>query len=497
MTINWSPQLPDTIPAAHVQLQFEPSEVPTELAAIVTGLGKSPGRIDQVPQESSVAGVNLRLSLGTGSIKDCLKAARKLVSAFAKTDAKQIFVDIAPLLALGGEVSTVGSVQLSPKPDRFSAFVEGLVQGTYLLKQWAEVRIEEVLPETAIHLYASQGDVQHEMLAKAVKRAVAVGHGQLATMHLVDRPANAKRPADVAVYAEALGKQYGFSVEVLDAEALEIQGFGGILAVGRASAFPPCLIKLHYTGSAAPAYHLGLVGKGVTFDTGGISIKPNQNLQYMKSDLGGAAAVLGAFVGAAKQGLNVELSGLLPVAENAVSGNAYLPSDVIRNYGGKTIEITNTDAEGRLLLADALAYMPEFASPDFTIDLATLTGSAIQTLGYAAGALFTNDEAAFAAMTVAGDRVGERVWRLPLWEEYASDLESDVADVKHYHALPIAGAINAAKFLEYFVLDKTRWMHLDIAGVAFGPTDFTKDRAATGYGVALLLAFLNDRLDAR
>ena len=325
-------------------------------------------------------------------------------------------------------------------------------------------------------------------------------------MHLVDRPANAKRPADVAQYAQSLGKTHGFEVEVLDEEALEIQGFGGILAVGRASAFPPRLVKLSYDGTSnregansddQELYHLGLIGKGVTFDTGGISIKPNQNLQYMKSDLGGAAAVLGTFVAAAEAKLPVKLSGLMPLAENAVNGNAYLPSDVIRNYSGKTIEITNTDAEGRLLLADALAYFPEFATPDFLIDLATLTGSAVQTLGYAAAALFTHDDAMHEAVREAGDIVGERVWRFPLWDDYASDLNSDVADVKHYHALPIAGAINAAKFLEYFVEDKQSWMHLDIAGVAFGANDFAKDRSASGYGVALLMQLLNNKLYER
>ena len=233
----------------------------------------------------------------------------------------------------------------------------------------------------------------------------------------------------------------------------------------------------------------------MTFDTGGISIKASKNMGFMKSDLGGAAAVLGTFIAAAKLGLAVELTGLIPVAENVINGGAYLPSDVIRNYGGRTIEITDTDAEGRLMMADALAYFPEVAEVDFTIDVATLTGSAVQTFGYACGALFTHDDSVYEAFARQYPASGERVWRLPLWEVYDADLASDVADVKHYHGLPVAGAINAAKFLEYFAADKSRWMHLDIAGVAFGTSSFTKDRAATGYGVALLSSFLQNRND--
>ena len=495
MKISWSEQATPLASAGehpHVTLVGEHDGEAAGLADRVTNAGKTPGRLDRAAVGD--AGDRFVLSIGGASLKDCRTAGRKLVGAFAKTSIAQLEIDVEVLL--GGEAGG-----LTPKPYSLSAFVEGLVQGTYTLKQWAAERPEPVLPETAITLYASRAAATAPVntlgLGAVVEAAVAVGHGQVAAMHLVDRPANAKRPADVAQYARALGEKHGFAVEVVDAEALEIQGFGGILAVGRASAHPPCLLKLNYVGTAEPRYHLGLIGKGVTFDTGGISIKPSQNLQYMKSDLGGAAAVLGAFVAVAEQGLAVELSGLVPLAENAIAGDAYLPSDVIRNYGGKTIEITNTDAEGRLLLADALAYLPEFApTTDFAIDLATLTGSAVQTLGYTAAALFTHDDAAHDAMSSAGERAGERVWRLPLWDEYAPGIESDVADVKHFHALPIAGAINAAKFLEYFVADKARWMHLDIAGVAFGQTDFAKDRAATGFGVALLLAYLNDCIDA-
>ena len=418
-------------------------------------------------------GESVYLGLGDSSIKTCLVAGRTFGKAMAETDRTSFLLDL----------SSLGS-----NSDKVCAFVRGLRLSTNQIGLWKEDKPEAFLANKDFYIksnLASSGE--QEVLAKA--EAIAIG--QLAAMHLVDRPANAKRPADVAAYVLKLGIEHGFEVEVLDEEALQIQGFTGILEVGRASAFPPRLLKLHYNGGSR--YHVGLVGKGITFDTGGISIKASTNMGFMKSDLGGAAAVLGAFISAAKLGLPLEMNGLLAVAENAVGGDAYLPSDVIRNYGGKTIEITDTDAEGRLVMADALAYMAEWCTPDLTIDVATLTGSAVRTFGYECAALFTHQDDLIKDFRIAGERCAERTWPLPLWEEYEADLHSDVADVKHFHGKPIAGAINAAKFLEYFVFDKQKWAHLDIAGVAFGNSPFSKDRAATGYGVSLLSEFLIDR----
>ena len=416
------------------------------------------------------------LGLGNLSGKNIQTAARKLVGLLAEKNETSVSVDIR---CLGKDETLIFS------------FLRGLLLGRYVLGLWKEQRPTEPLLNCKLDVVCSLSSASaKQVLAKAE----AIATGQQAAMHLVDRPANAKKPADVAHYVERLGKQYGFEVEILDEEALEIQGFTGILAVGKASHYPPRLLKLHYKGG--DRYHLGLVGKGITFDTGGISIKPSTNMGYMKSDLGGAAAVLGTFISAAMLKLPVELHGLLAVAENAISGDAYLPSDVIRNYGGKTIEIVDTDAEGRIVLADALAYMPEWASPELTIDLATLTGSAVQTFGYECAAIFTNNEAVLASITNAGSTCNEKVWPLPLWAEYEADLGSDVADIKHYHGKPIAGAINAAKFLEYFVADKANWAHLDIAGVAFGTNEFSKDRSGSGYGVGLLTQFLINQTDA-
>lgn len=430
---------------------------------------KTPGgvAIKLKPEEGYYVG------LGETSVKTCLLSGRTLGKTLADAATSDVLLDLE---VLGRET------------DQICAFLRGIWLATNVLSLWKQEKPEIPLANTTFYLKTGlNAALEKEVLAKAEAEAT----GQLAAMHLVDRPANAKRPVDVGNYVLELGTKHGFEVEVLDEEALQIQGFTGILEVGRASAHPPRLLKLHYKGGSK--YHLGLVGKGITFDTGGVSIKASQNMGFMKSDLGGAAAVLGAFISVAKLGLPVELHGLLAVAENAVGGDAYLPSDVIRNYGGKTIEITDTDAEGRLVMADALAYMAEWCSPDLTMDIATLTGSAVRTFGYECAALFTHQDELVSQLKKAGDKCAERTWPLPLWDEYEADLHSDVADIKHFHGKPIAGAINAAKFLEYFAVDKQRWAHLDIAGVAFGNSPFSKDRAGTGYGVSLLSEFLIDR----
>ena len=451
-------------------------------------IAKTPGTLVPAPD----APREYVLGIGDGTVAPALHSGRKFVRELpGSTEA--LAIDVSAYLR-----PHEPGVRLPQEP--LVAFLRGLYLGTYQVDLWKGDRPGPHLPEATLTVVAEgvSGFSESETatrLRAALHEAGALAKGQAAAMHLVDRPANAKRPRDVAQYVTDLGAAHGFEVEVVDAEALEIQGFGGILNVGRASAHPPYLLKLRYGRSGG--YHVGFVGKGITFDAGGVSIKDAKNMGFMKSDLGGAAAVLGTFVAVAELGLGVELTGLLGVAENVIDGDAYLPSDVIRNYGGKTIEITDTDAEGRLVMADCLAYLPEIATPDFTIDVATLTGSAVQTFGYEAAALFTHDDAEAEAFAKTGEATGERVWRLPLWEVYDKHLRSDVADVKHFHGLPIAGAINAAKFLEYFAADKTRWMHLDIAPVAFAASDFTVDRAATGYGVTLLTAYLQSKASSK
>ncbi len=312
---------------------------------------------------------------------------------------------------------------------------------------------------------------------------------QLRIFDLMNAPANKKNPQLLAEWAVKSGEQYGYSVQVFDKQQIEGLGLHALLAVSKGSENEPRFLVLEYKGANATKI-VGLVGKGVTFDTGGISIKQSTNMHLMKSDMGGAAAVLGTIELAAKLQLPVHLVGIIPATENSVDGLSMKPGDVIDSYAGKTIEVTDTDAEGRLILADGLAYLVKNYQPDVIIDLATLTGNVIMALGYHAAGLFTNSDDLAAQLIHAADETGERLWRLPIWDAYKEDLASDIADVRNYAGKPHNGAIAAAKFLEVFTDKHPSWAHLDIAGTAFGDTDFAPQRAATAYGVRLLVEYL-------
>ena len=213
-------------------------------------------------------------------------------------------------------------------------------------------------------------------------------------------------------------------------------------------------------------------------------------MHMMKSDMGGAAAVLGTVDAAAQLKLPVRVIGVIPATENSTDGRSTKPGDVITSYSGKTVEVIDTDAEGRLILADGLSYLLKHYQPDTVIDLATLTGSVVSALGYHAAGLFTNNDDLARQLTQSGDKTGERLWRLPLWDAYKDDIKSDVADVKNFHGKPINGAIAAAKFLEFFTEEHPAWAHLDIAGTAFGDTEFGTQKNATGFGIRLLIDYL-------
>jgi leucyl aminopeptidase len=321
---------------------------------------------------------------------------------------------------------------------------------------------------------------------------IKIGHetaqSMMGIMALVDAPGNVKTPTFLAEWAQSSAEIHGYSCDVLEYEELVEEGLEALMAVGQGSNHSPVLIKLEYKPDnlKSDAPKLGLVGKGITFDTGGLSIKPSQNMHYMKSDMGGAAAVFGAIELAARLQLPIHIVGLVASAENAVDANSVKPGDVIGSYSGKSIEIIDTDAEGRLVLADALSYMVRNYKPQYMIDLATLTGSSVMTLGYSAGAMFTHDDDLNDLVSKAGYGVHERVWRLPLFDDFKDDLHSDIADIRNYSGKPLAGAITAAKFLEAFIEDHEHWMHLDIAGVAFGDSAYSKMKSASGYGVRLL-----------
>ncbi|TQM81076.1 leucyl aminopeptidase [Saccharothrix saharensis] len=301
--------------------------------------------------------------------------------------------------------------------------------------------------------------------ADVVRKANALAAATSLGRDLANTPSNVKDPSWLAAAAVKAARAVpGLRVEVRDEKWLAEQRFGGVLAVGGGSARPPRFIELTWPGTGgAGEPHLVLVGKGITFDTGGISIKPADGMHLMRTDMSGGAAVIAALIGIARQSLPVRVTGLVPAAENHVSGSAYRPGDVITHHGGTTTEVTNTDAEGRLVLADALSYAVRTLAPDYLVDVATLTGAMKVSLGLRTGGLFATDDDLAARVTAAGARVGESWWRMPLPEDLAADVRSDIADLRQ--CPPGPGGITAALFLKEFTGD-VPWAHLDIAGPA-------------------------------
>lgn len=312
------------------------------------------------------------------------------------------------------------------------------------------------------------------------------------TRDLSNGPSNVVTPAYLAEKAREVAEKYGLEYQVFWKEDLERLGMNGILAVNQGSAEPPCMVVMRYRTSSPDAKTLAVVGKGITFDSGGISIKPAEGMHYMRHDKSGAAAVIGFMQLAASTRLPVNVIGAFAATENMPSGTAYKPGDVIRAYNGKTMEIINTDAEGRVTLSDVLAYMAE-QKPDLIVDLATLTGACVVALGNHATGAMGSDEKALDLMRRAGEITGERIWPLPLWKEYARYIKTPIADVKNSGGRR-AGAITAAAFLQAFVGD-TPWLHLDIAGTAWADEEqvyvpeYNPKRGATGIGPRLLHQF--------
>jgi len=336
-------------------------------------------------------------------------------------------------------------------------------------------------------------DIIHsdDRINQFAKEGFLTAETMVSMMKLVDSPANIKTPKFIGRYASESAKRNGFDAKVLNKEELIKENLHAVLAVGRGSQqeHEPVLIQLEYKSPLVSPQTptIGLVGKGITFDTGGISIKGSANMHYMKSDMGGAAAVIGAIELAAKLKLPIHVIGIIPSAENSVDANSILPSDVINSHSGKTIEIIDTDAEGRLILADGLSYIQKKYSPEVIIDVATLTGSCVRTFGTNAGGLFSNSDQLATILLESGQATFERLWRLPLWSDYAADIHSDIADVRNFSGRPVAGAIAAAKFLEFFVNDHPQWAHLDMAGMSFGDSEYAKMKSASGFGVRLLI----------
>jgi len=378
-------------------------------------------------------------------------------------------------------------------PEEFSneqieASISGLFLGTYNLGHFKKKEPHHLLNDTFELDIVSKKD--H---SETLHRGIKIAKAQLEVLNLVDLPPNMVTPKYLSNWATESGKEYGFTTEILDAAACRIEGLEAFLAVGKGSDKEPQFVIMKYVpeNETPKTKHVGLVGKGITFDTGGLNIKV-AGMVHMKCDMAGGAAVLGAMQLIADLKLPVKVTAIVPCCENSVDSKSFLPSDVIKSYSGHTIEIIDTDAEGRLILADGLSYLIKNFNPDTIVDIATLTGSSVGTFGYECGALFTNNDDISKKLQQSGDAIGERLWQLPLWDAYKSDIESDIADVKNYSGKPVAGAISAAKFLEFFTKEHSAWAHLDVAGVAFGDDEFAKSKHATAYGVHLLTKFIEN-----
>jgi len=320
-------------------------------------------------------------------------------------------------------------------------------------------------------------------LEAALKEAEATAEGVALARTLGNLPPNICTPAYLAEQAKKLARQFKLGVEVLERRDLEKLGMGSFLAVTRASHEPPKLIVLRYSGAAKAKKPIVLVGKGITFDTGGISLKPSAEMDEMKFDMSGAGSVLGALRALAGMRAPVNVVGVIPTCENMPGGAATKPGDVVTTLSGQTVEILNTDAEGRLILCDALTYAERF-NPDAIVDIATLTGACVIALGHVATGLFANDDRLAEELRAAADDAWDRVWRMPLWEDYQEQLRSNFADFANIGGRP-GGAITAASFLARFT-KKLRWAHLDIAGTAWKSG---REKGSTGRPVPLLVRF--------
>ncbi len=327
------------------------------------------------------------------------------------------------------------------------------------------------------------------MAHSVAEDGITIGMVQQEVMELVNTPSNYQTPAMLGDWAVKSADAYGYNANILDKRQLTQLGMHALLAVNRGSEEPATLIVTHYRHHEARK-KIVLVGKGVLFDTGGISLKDSKNMHYMKSDMAGAAAALGTVEACARLGLKVDVMAITPVTDNSIGSAALKPGDVISPYAGKSIEVIDTDAEGRLILADALAYAVKEYKPDVMIDMATLTGSIIAAIGPHAAGLFTKNDQLAEALTKAGETCGERVWRMPMFDEYQEDMQSDIADIKNLSDKPYAGSVTAAKFLEFFTAEHPTWAHLDIAGMGFQPNGFGKGYCSTAYGVRLLVSWM-------
>lgn len=423
-------------------------------------------------------GLGQKKDLRLDSFRQALGSAVKRVRQAKVTSFTVVMPDTIP-----GEASVLEVAQ---------ALAEGAILGNYQFTAYRSPNGSKPTEVKQLKLYTSQR-AQLPQMTEGIRRGVATAEASILVRDLCNHPSNVMTPTRIAREAQAVAKEPGVRIKVLEQRDMEKLGMGALLGVARGSHEPPKFIILEYKGAKAKKAErpVVLVGKTITFDTGGISLKPAENMEHMKADMTGGAEVLAAMRATARLKLPLHLISILPVAENMPGGRAMKPGDIVTTLSGKTVEVQNTDAEGRLILSDGLAYATRY-KPAVLIDIATLTGACVVALGQFAIGMFGNNDQVKKHMQEAGVRAGERVWEMPLWDEYFEQLRSDVADMRNIGGRG-GGMITAALFLSKFVGD-CPWIHLDIAS-----TDWSERERAylpkgpTGIGTRLLIQFLIDR----
>ncbi len=407
-----------------------------------------------------------------------------------KTDFLTLGGKLYPVCKDYPEITVICDAKRGDLKDAAAALANGLLLRSYRFDKYRTKEGPDAKPalkKAAIQVAGAAS------ARNAFKPLAAVAEGVQLTRDLVSEPPNILYPESFAAAAKELEKD-GIKVEILNEKRMERLGMGALLGVGQGSARESRLVIMQWMGAAKNKQPVAFVGKGVTFDTGGISIKPAAGMEEMKWDMGGAGVVTGLMKGLAKRKAKVNAIGVIGLVENMPDGNAQRPGDIVTSMSGQTIEIHNTDAEGRLVLADALWYTKERFKPQFMVNLATLTGAIIIALGNENAGLFSNNDELAEKLTAAGLATKETVWRMPLGDAYDQLLKTDGADMKNIGGRT-AGSITAAQFLQRFV-DKTPWAHLDIAGVAWSSKDSAvAPRGATGYGVRLLDRLVADNYE--
>ena len=421
------------------------------------------------------------LLVGLGESKKFTTEKLRRASAVASKRAKR--VKCASLLI---HFPNVNDLLNEATEEIATALTEGVLLSLYKYDNYITKPKDEKHVEKISFLLSNSKDLPY--VKNGVNKGMILANAAIHARNLQNAPGSEIFPETLAKDAQSVGRKYGFSVTVFDRKKIQQLGMNGVITVNKGSVKEPRFIILEYGKQFQKNGTVAFVGKGVTFDTGGISIKPAANMAEMKMDMSGAAAVIGAFQAIAQLKIKKHVVGLIPSVENMPSGSAVKPGDIIRHFNGKTSEVDNTDAEGRLILADALSYAEKF-KPDVVIDLATLTGACVVALGHYATGMMGNDQKVMDALTKAGEKTYERVWQLPMFDEYEKLIKSEVADVKNVGGR-WGGAITAGFFLKKFI-GEYKWVHLDIAGTAILEEDLPyTPKGGSGVGVRLLVEFL-------